>query len=87
MFMHGDPQISSTTSNRRFRQAVRYALDYEGVLSVAGRGAIQAPGIVPSMILGALPKRTRSSNLTKAKAELAASGVGTQRVTLEYPSD
>jgi peptide/nickel transport system substrate-binding protein len=26
-------------------------------------------------------------NLAKAKAELAASGVGTQQVTLEYPSD
>ena len=57
LFAHDDPQISSVTSNTLFQQAVRHALDYEAIRAVAGRGAIQAPGIIPSMILGALPQK------------------------------
>ena len=41
------------------RQAVRYALDYKSIVSVAGPGAIQAPGIIPSMFLGSLPQSGR----------------------------
>jgi peptide/nickel transport system substrate-binding protein len=88
LFTNSDPQVSAVTSNRRFQQAVRSALDYKGIVSVAGRGAIQAPGIIPSMILGALPRQDAAKrDLAKAKADLASSGVGSQRVTLEYPSD
>ncbi len=39
------------------------------------------------MILGALPQKALEADVAKAKAELSASGVGTQEVTLEYPSD
>jgi peptide/nickel transport system substrate-binding protein len=88
VFTNDDPQVSPVTSNMRFQQAVRYALDYRGIASVAGPGAIQAPGLIPSMILGALPRRDAArQNVARAKAELAGSGVGDEEVTLEYPSD
>ena len=88
LFANDNPQISSVTSNKQFQTAVRYALDYKSIVSVAGPGAIQAPGVIPSMFLGALPQSAAvKQNLPKAKAALAASGVGSQQVTLEYPSD
>ena len=88
LLANNNPQVSSVTSNKRFQQAVRYALDYRSIVNVAGPGAIQAPGIIPSMFLGALPRREAiKQNLTKARSELAASGVGNQTITLEYPSD
>jgi peptide/nickel transport system substrate-binding protein len=88
VFANDDPQISGITSNKRFQRAVRSALDYESLLALAGPGAIQAPGMISSMILGALPQSDAvRHDLPMAKAELAASGVGSQRVTLEYPSD
>jgi peptide/nickel transport system substrate-binding protein len=88
LFANDNPAISSVTSNKQFQTAVRYALDYKSILSVAGPGAIQAPGIIPSMFLGALPQKDAvKQNVVKAKAALAASGVGGQQVTLEYPSD
>jgi len=88
MFTNDDPQVSSVTPNKRFQRAVRDAVDYEAIRSLAGPGAIQAHGLIPSMILGALGQGdTTRTNLAKAKAELAASGVGAQPVTLEYPSD
>ena len=63
------------TSNKQWQNAVRYGLDYKSILSVAGPGAYQTPGIIPSMFLGALPqKEAVKQNLAKAKAALA--GVG-----------
>jgi peptide/nickel transport system substrate-binding protein len=88
LFLNDNPQISSVTSNTQFQQAVRYALDYKSIVSVGGPGTIQAPGVIPSMFLGALPQKDAiKQDLTKAKADLAASGDASQQVTLEYPSD
>ena len=88
LLANNDPQVSSTTSNKHFQQAVRYALDYRSIVNVAGPGAIQAPGIIPSMFLGSLPRKEAiKQNLTRARTELAASGAGDKTITLEYPSD
>ena len=88
LFANNDPKVSAVTSNKKFQQAIRYALDYKSILSVAGPGAIQAPGIIPSMFLGSLPQSDAiKQDLTKAKAALAASGDASTAVTLEYPSD
>ena len=88
LYANNNPQISSFTSNKSFQQAVRYALDYKSIASVAGPGAIQAPGVIPSMFLGALPQSAGvKQNVARAKAALTASGLGDQEVTLEYPTD
>jgi peptide/nickel transport system substrate-binding protein len=88
MFTNDDPQISAVTPNRRFQEALRNALDYKALVAVAGRGALRATGLIPSMIAGALPQNdAHEQDVAKAKADLAASGVGSQQVTLEYPSD
>ena len=88
MFANNNPQVSSVTSNKNFQNAVRYALDYRSFVQLAGPGAIQTPGLIPSMFLGALPRKDAvQQDVAKAKAALAASGVGNQQVTLEYPSD
>ncbi len=87
-FANNNPEVSAATSNKRFQAAVRYALDYPSVVQLAGGGAIQARGIIPSMFVGSLPRSAAvSRNLARAKSELAASGVGGQTFTLEYPSD
>lgn len=88
LFANNNPQVSSFASNRNFQRAVRYGLDYKAIAAVAGPGAIQAPGVIPSMFLGALPQSAAiKQDIPKAKAALAASGVGNQKITLEYPSN
>src|SRR6266511_2849739 len=57
LFANNNADISSITPNKRFQAAVRNALDYRSIVSVAGPGAIQAPGIIPSMFLGSLPRK------------------------------
>jgi peptide/nickel transport system substrate-binding protein len=88
LFANDNSQISTVTSNKSWQQAVRYGLDYKSILSVAGPGAYQTPGIIPSMFLGALPaKDAVQQNVAKAQQQLSASGDASQRVTLADPSD
>ena len=87
LFANNDPKVSSVTSNKQWQQAVRYALDYKSILSVAGPGAIQAPGLIPSMFLGSLPQKDAIKQ-DVAKAKAALHGVGrqaSQQVTLAVP--
>jgi peptide/nickel transport system substrate-binding protein len=88
MLANNNPQVSSVTSNRHFQAAVRYGLDYASLARLAGPGSIQAPGVIPNMFLGSLPKSAAvKRNLTRARSELQASGAAGRTITLEYPSD
>ena len=71
--------------NQHFVNAIRYGIDYQGLISVAGAGAAQAPGVVPVQFLGALPQsQAVTRDVTKAKSELAASGVSNPTIDLDY---
>ena len=88
MLANNNPQVSTITSNRHFQAAVRYGLDYASLARLAGPGSIQAPGVIPNMFLGSLPKSAAiKRSLTKARSELQASGAAGKTITLEYPSD
>ena len=72
--------VVATSPNPHFQNAIRYGLDYNGFVQLAGSGALRATGVIPSMFLGALKKSAASSSdLAKAKAELTASGSPTRR--------
>ncbi len=88
LFSNDNPKISKITPNKHFQNAIRFSLDYASYVQLAGAGAIQTPGVVPSMFLGALtPADNAQFDLTKAKAELAASGISNPTVNLGFPSD
>jgi peptide/nickel transport system substrate-binding protein len=50
-----NPKISAITSNPKFQEAVRDGINYAGLVQLAGKGAEQAAGVIPSNFLGALP--------------------------------
>jgi peptide/nickel transport system substrate-binding protein len=88
LFANQNPKVSAVTSNKDFVTAVRYGIDYAGLVNLAGKGAAQANGIVPSQFLGALTAgQGVTRDLAKAKAALAASGLKNPTVKLAYPSD
>ena len=79
LLTNDNPKISKITSNPQFQTAVRDGIDYAGLVQLAGKGAVQAAGIIPTMFLGSLPAGSGATyDLSKAKAALAASGVGPQ---------
>ncbi|MBO2447727.1 ABC transporter substrate-binding protein [Actinomadura barringtoniae] len=80
--------VSKTTPNPKFVEAVRKGVDYSGLLELAGAGAVQAPGLIPSQLVGALPQQQAAKrDVAGAKAALAASGLVNPTVKLEYPSE
>ncbi|MEO3859792.1 ABC transporter substrate-binding protein [Acrocarpospora sp. B8E8] len=88
VFTNNNPEISKTSSNPKFQEAVRYGIDYQSLVDLAGEGAVQAPGVVPSVFLGALPGSDAVvRDVARAKAALAASGLRNPAVKLSYPSD
>jgi peptide/nickel transport system substrate-binding protein len=76
----------SPTGDPAVRKAIRLALDYAGYAKLSGAGAVQAPGVIPSQFLGALPQSDAvQQNLAQAKQAL--SGKTGIKVKLSYPSD
>jgi peptide/nickel transport system substrate-binding protein len=83
-----NPAISKVSASQDFRSAVRYAVDYKALLSLAGPGIAQAPGLMPLGFTGALPaNQVISKDLAKARTYLASSGLQSPTISLEYPSD
>jgi peptide/nickel transport system substrate-binding protein len=89
LLLNLDATISPATAKNDVRQAIRYALDYQGIVTLAGPGSIQAAGIVPVQYLGSLPTRLApKQDVAKAKALLAKAGYANGfTASLEYPSD
>jgi len=88
VLMNSDPKVSATAANKDFQDAVRYGIDYDGLVTLAGKGAAQAPGVVPSMFLGSLPASSAiKRDVAKAKASLAKSGIANPTVDIGYPTD
>src|SRR5216683_3750121 len=88
LLTNDNPKVSKITSNPQFQQAVRYGVNYQSLVQLAGTGSVQPAGIIPSMFLGSQPAGSGATyNLSKAKAALAASGVGHPTLSLVYPSD
>jgi peptide/nickel transport system substrate-binding protein len=88
LLLNQNPSISKITSNPDFIKAVKESIDYSDLVSIAGTGTSQAPGVVPSMFLGALKSSDElKTDAAAAKADLAKSGYAGQPVTLNFPSD
>jgi len=86
--LNADPSVSKLTADPNFREAVRYGMDYTGLLALAGKGAVQEPGFVPVGLVGALPaSEATKRDVTRAKAALAKVGIANPTVVLDYPND
>ena len=88
VFTNENPAISTITPNKDFQQAVRLGLDYKSLVDLAGEGSIQAQGIIPTQLSGALGEsRAPQFDAAAARAALMSSGYSGQAIEMEYPSD
>jgi peptide/nickel transport system substrate-binding protein len=88
VYTNNDPAVSPITSNPGFQEAVRYGIDYDALVELAGEGASQTPGVIPTTFLGALDAGDAvARDVDRAKAALAGSGIADPSVTMSYPSD
>ncbi len=76
IMMNEDPEIGGPVSNKLVQQAIRLAVDYEGMQNVCGRGAITPKSIFQVGFLGSAGELdvATARDLDKAKALLAEAG-------------
>jgi peptide/nickel transport system substrate-binding protein len=88
MWFNQDKQYGKGVANPKFVQAMRHAIDYQALLSLAGSGSKQPGGMVPTSFLGALASDPNNSHdEAKAKALLQESGYSGEAVSILYSND
>lgn len=88
VFMTMDPAINKTVATPKFREALRYALDYDKIVGLGGEGAQPLASIVPNGFAGDTdPSEAPSKDPAKAKALLKESGYAGEKITFNYASD
>lgn len=79
--------IEGPASKPEVWQAVRYALDYEGIRALCGEGTKTPYSVIPEGMLGAEPVNTAKQDVEKAKKIMADAGLADGfTVDLEYPA-
>ena len=88
MMVNMDPALGGQLNNPKILQAIRYALDYNGILQIAGSGAQRMAGVIPNDLPGALdPREAFKTDLVKAKALIKESGLSQVNGRLMFASD
>ncbi|HLE43324.1 MAG TPA: ABC transporter substrate-binding protein [Methylomirabilota bacterium] len=73
--LNNNPEVGKELGDKRVRQAIAYAIDYDGIIKGLLRGgAEQPPGNIPIGILGVDKKMARKRDVAKAKQLLAEAG-------------
>ena len=85
VLMNAAPDVGGPFANPKIQQAVRYALDYQGIMAIAGPGAVRLAGVIPTLMPGALDaKDAVKTDRAKARALIQESGLGQVRGKLSY---
>jgi peptide/nickel transport system substrate-binding protein len=85
LFVSDKAATSSVTANPDIQNAIRYGLDYPGLVSLAGPGSVRAAGIVPPGFLGALSDSDAiQTDLAKARQYVKASHISDPKIQLAY---
>lgn len=73
-------------ANVKIAEAMRYALDYDGLLELAGAGSVQATGVIPPGFEGALDAGVEQ-DLDRVESALAEAGYTGETLKLQFPND
>jgi peptide/nickel transport system substrate-binding protein len=76
------------TVDANFRKAVALGIDYDAIKALAGQGAVQGTGVIPTSIEGSIPEgQGLKRDVEGAKAALAASGKANQELAISFGTD
>jgi peptide/nickel transport system substrate-binding protein len=88
MMVNTDPELSGSLANPKIVQAIRYALDYDGISKIAGPGATRMSGVIPNDLAGALdPREAVKTDRDRARSLVKESGIASPQGRLNYASD
>jgi peptide/nickel transport system substrate-binding protein len=85
VIMNNNPQVGGPFSNPKVQQAVRYAIDYAGILTLAGPGSVRLAGVIPTNLPGALPSgEAVKTDLDRARQLLKEANAGDLKGQLSF---
>ena len=88
ILMNNNSEVGGVFSNPKIQQAVRYGLDYDGIMKIAGPGAARLAGVIPTLMPGSLPSSAAAKqDLARARALVKESGLATVAGKFQYSSD
>jgi peptide/nickel transport system substrate-binding protein len=88
VLMNNNPDVGGAFSDPLIQQAVRHALKYDEILTIAGPGAIRLAGIIPTTFPGALdPAEAITTDQDLARSLIEESGLAPVTGALSYASD
>ncbi|MCQ9385775.1 ABC transporter substrate-binding protein [Brevibacterium moorei] len=88
IFANDNTKVSGITSKKDFRDAMRYAVDYDKVVEMGGEGAQRMASVVPNEFIGSVPKdQAPARDLDKAKELLTKAGYKGEEIPFHYSSD
>jgi peptide/nickel transport system substrate-binding protein len=88
ILMNNNPEVGGPFSNPKVQQAVRYAVDYDGIMKIAGPGSARLAGVIPTLMPGSLPSsEAPKTDLARARALLKESGLAEVKGKFQYSSD
>jgi peptide/nickel transport system substrate-binding protein len=86
LLINQDKNISGSLADAKVQDAVRKALDYAGIVKLAGGSAVTPASVIPVGFAGAYPAdKAYKQDVEGAKKILADAGVKDITVDLEYP--
>jgi peptide/nickel transport system substrate-binding protein len=74
LMLNMDETIGGPLANDKVREAIRYAIDYEGMRTIAGNNATTPYNIIPDGFAGSLGESEITRDLDKAKELMAEAG-------------
>lgn len=74
LMLNASEEYGKELADPKVREAIRYAIDYDGLCTLAGNGAFVPDGIIPSGFLGYKGESTISRDVDKAKELLKEAG-------------
>lgn len=86
LLLNQNPDNAGALANVKIAEAMRYALDYDALLELAGAGSVQATGVIPPGFEGALDAGVEQ-DLDRAEAALAEAGYTGETLKLQFPND
>ncbi len=86
LLLNQSAETAGELANVKLAEAIRYALDYDALLELAGTGSVQATGVIPPGFEGALDAGVEQ-DLDRTEAALAEAGYTGQTLKLQFPND
>ncbi len=87
IIINTNPEISGPFANPKVREAIRYAIDYQGVMALTAPGSRRSAGIIPPSFPGARPtSEATKTDKRRARAILQQANITKLEGTFFYSS-